>query len=382
MIYDPIITNAETMRPTRAEIDLDRVTANYRAIEAHVAPSEVMPILKANAYGHGLLPIADHLQSIGVRQVGVAYLEEGLLLRDSGIEMDVLVMGGLAGNQIPHFIDANLIITASSVDKLLQINRVAHAMKRRARVHLKIDTGMGRIGTQYYSAESLFEAATECPSVEIEAVYSHFAGADEADLNSARTQIKRFDEALAFFADRGLPTPRRHMANSGAILNLPEARYDFVRPGIMLYGVYPSDDVTHTVKVTPALSWLSQVAYFKVIKPGHSVSYGSTWTASEETRIITVPVGYGDGYFRLLSNRGHVLIHGRRYPIRGRVCMDQFMVDIGWDSAFNGNVVTLLGEDGEETIRAEDIARWADTIPYEVLTNINTRVPRVYSGGV
>ncbi|MDH3499020.1 MAG: alanine racemase [Acidimicrobiia bacterium] len=382
MNYDPVMVDAETMRPTRVEIDLGAITANFRAIERHVAPAGVMPILKANAYGHGLLPIADHLQTIGAAEVGVAYLEEGLLLRHHGVEMDILVMGGLAGNQIPHFIDANLIITASSIDKLHQIDRVACDMKRRARVHLKIDTGMGRIGTQYYSASGLFDAMTETSNVDVEAVYSHFACSDDSDLTSARTQVARFEEALGYFAERDLPMPKRHMANSGAILNLRDARYDLVRPGILLYGVYPSDEVPRVIEVTPALSWLSRVAYFKVLKPGHSVSYGSTWTASKETRIVTVPVGYGDGYFRLLSNRGEVVIHGRRYPIRGRVCMDQFMVDIGSDAAFNGNDVILIGGDGDGRVSVEDVARWADTIPYEVLTNINTRVPRLYTGGI
>ena len=382
MIFDPVMSDAETMRPTRVEVDLNRLTANYKAIEAAVSPAALMPILKANAYGHGLIPIADHLQAIGAQQVGVAYLEEALLLREAGFERDILVMGGLAGNQIPHFIDADLIITASSIDKLLQIDRVATAMQRRARVHLKIDTGMGRIGTQYYSAGELFAALAETRSVDVEGVYSHFACADEADLTSARTQIERFEEALQFFPEHGLPTPKRHMANSGAILSLPEARYEMVRPGILLYGVYPSRDAPRTIAVEPALSWISRVAYFKVIKPGHSLSYGSTWTASEETRIVTVPTGYGDGYFRLLSNRGEVSIHGRRYPIRGRVCMDQFMVDIGWDSAFNGNDVVLIGGEGEGRVSVEDVAGWAETIPYEVLTNINTRVPRLYTGGV
>lgn len=382
MMHDPVIADADVLRPTKVTVDLDRITGNYRAIAAHVAPAAVMPILKANAYGHGLLPIADHLQAIGASQVGVAYLEEALLLRRHGIEMDLIVLGGLAGNQIPHFIEANVVITASSIDKLRQIDRVAGAMGRRARVHVKIDTGMGRIGTQYYSASHLFEVCTQVESTDIEAVYSHFACADEADLTSARRQIERFNEALEFFPTRGLPMPARHMSNSGAILNLPEANYEIVRPGIMLYGVYPSEVVPHTVKVEPALQWTSQVVYFKVLKPGHAVSYGSTWTATEETRIVTVPVGYGDGYFRLLSNRGEVSIHGRRYPIRGRVCMDQFMVDIGWDSAFNGNEVVLIGGEGAGTVTVEDVARWAETIPYEVLTNINTRVPRVYSGGI
>lgn len=371
----------EILRPTTAEVDLSAITANLRAIEASVAPAAVMPILKANAYGHGMIPIAGHLQELGVGQVGVAYLEEAVALRRAGIEIDILVMGGLVGNQIPHFIEHDLIITASSVDKLRQIDEAAAEMDRRARVHLKIDTGMGRIGTKHTTAHTLFTATRETLHTDVTGVYSHFARADEADLEYSRLQLERFEEALRFFPDHDLPTPMRHMANSGAILQLPEANLEMVRPGILLYGVYPSAEAARTIEVRPALCWTSRVVYFKVVEPGQPVSYGSTWEPGAATRVVTVPVGYGDGYFRLLSNRGQVAINGRRYPIVGRVCMDQFMVDIGADSAYNGDQVVLLGSSGEVDITAEDIAGWADTIPYEVLTNINTRVPRVYVGG-
>ena len=179
---------------------------------------------------------------------------------------------------------------------------------------------------------------------------------------------------LEFYPKRGLQPPLRHIANSGGILQLPESHLDLVRPGIMLYGVYPSKEVPQTVKLQPALSWKSQVVYFKVVQPGSSVSYGGTWQSDHPVRVVTVPVGYGDGYFRALSNRGQVVIRGQRHPIAGRVCMDQFMVNLEWGTAYNGDVVTLIG-DG---ISAQDVADWAGTIPYEVLTNINSRVPRVY----
>ena len=380
-MFDPVISEADGVRPTFAEVDLDRITANYRAIAGAVAPATVMPILKANAYGHGLLRIAEHLTTLGVEQFGVAYLEEALLLRHHGIGTPLLVLGGVAGYQLPLFLEHDVGITASSVDKLREIDRAAADLGRRARVHLKIDTGMGRIGTQYYSAATLFSASLEAAHCDVEAVYSHFARADEADLDSAKIQIERFEAALDFFPAHGLPLPARHMANSGAILQLPQSYYDTVRAGILLYGVYPSAEVRRTIAVQPALSWKSTVVYFKVVKPGHAVSYGSTWEPAEMTRVVTVPVGYGDGYFLRLSNRGRVLIGGRSYPIVGRVCMDQFMVDIGWDSAYNGDEVVLLGASGDEGITAGDIAEWAETIPYEVLTNINTRVPRIYRGG-
>jgi alanine racemase len=241
-------------------------------------------------------------------------------------------------------------------------------------VHLKIDTGMERIGVHYYSAEKLLEASLQCAHCDIAGIYSHFANADAADLTHARLQLERFMDVLSFYEQRGLPTPVRHIANSGGVLALPESHLDMVRPGIMLYGVYPSPETARTVLVKPALTWKSHVAYFKVVQPGHPVSYGSTWQSDEPTRVVTVPVGYGDGYFRALSNKARVIIRGQLYPVVGRVCMDQTMVNVGQDTAYNGDTVTLIG-DG---ISADDIAQWAGTIPYEVLTNINTRVPRLY----
>ncbi|MFZ4767047.1 MAG: alanine racemase, partial [Roseimicrobium sp.] len=247
-------------------------------------------------------------------------------------------------------------------------------LKMRAQVHLKIDTGMERIGVHYYSAEKLLEASLQCAHCDIAGIYSHFANADAADLTHARLQLGRFMEVLSFYHRRGLPTPVRHIANSGGVLALPESHLDMVRPGIMLYGVYPSPETARSVVIQPALTWKSHVAYFKVVQPGHPVSYGSTWQSDEPTRVVTVPVGYGDGYFRALSNKARVIIRGQLYPVVGRVCMDQTMVNVGQDTAYNGDTVTLIG-DG---ISADDIAQWAGTIPYEVLTNINTRVPRLY----
>jgi alanine racemase len=365
-------------RPTVVEVSLARLAENFRAIQAAVAPAAVMPIVKANAYGHGLVPVARHLASLGATSLGVAFLEEAVALREAGLTLPILVMGGIFGDQIPIFLRHGLTLTASSLDKLKQIEETAARMGVAARVHLKIDTGMERIGVHYYSARGLLERAAECGHATVEGVYSHFANADAADLTSARRQLARFLEVLEWYDKQGVKPPVRHMANSGAVLQLRESHLDLVRPGILLYGVYPSDEVRQTIAVKPALSLRSRVVYFKVVQPGHPVSYGSTWETDHPVRVVTVPVGYGDGYFRALSNVAHVLIRGRKYPVVGRVCMDQIMVNIEWDSAYNGDVVTLLGGDGDELITCEDLARWAGTIPYEVLTNLNTRVPRVY----
>jgi alanine racemase len=369
---------ADVLRPTVVEVDLARLTANFRAIEVAVAPAVVMPILKANAYGHGLVAVARHLVALGAASLGVAFLEEAVALREAGVTAPILVMGGIFGDQVPVFLRHGLTLTASSVDKLRHIDDTARGLGVTAKVHLKIDTGMERIGVHYYSAQKLLERAAECRHCTVEGIYSHFANADAADLTSARLQLSRFLEVLTWYDRHGVPTPIRHMANSGAVLQLRESHLDLVRPGILLYGVYPSAEVAHTIEVLPALSWKSRVVYFKVVQPGHPVSYGSTWQSDHPVRLVTVPVGYGDGYFRALSNVATVIIRGKRYPVVGRVCMDQIMINLEWDSAYNGDEVVLVGADGDVAITCEDLAEWAGTIPYEVLTNINTRVPRVY----
>ena len=374
----PTISTRVALRPTHILVDLEKLTQNYRAIQRKVGETTVMPILKANAYGHGLVRVGQHMQEIGARILGVAYLEEGILLREAGVTAPILVLGGILGSQTPLFLQHDLTLTVSSHQKLEQVESAAASMGLKARVHLKIDTGMERIGVHYYSADSLLESSVKCKHVEIEGIFSHFANSDSADLDSTKIQLERFLEVMSFYEKHSLPSPQRHIANSGAILQLPESWMNIVRPGILLYGVYPSADVKRNIEVEPAIRWSSRVVYFKVVRPGHPVSYGSTWQSDHNVRVVTVPVGYGDGYFRSMGGKAQVLIHGKRYPVVGTICMDQFMVNIEQDSAFNEDEVILVGENGEEKISVEELAEWAGTIPYEVLTNINTRVPRVY----
>jgi alanine racemase len=374
----PTITTKGILRPTYVTVDLEALTYNYNAIKEHVGETIVMPIIKANAYGHGLVEVGKHIEKLNVPYIGVALLEEGLLLRELGIKTPILVLGGILGTQIPRFISNQLALTASSVEKLQLIDQAAEAAGEIAKVHLKIDTGMERIGVHYYSAETLLEESLRCRHIEIEGIFSHFANADAHDLTSAKSQLERFNQVLDFYTQRSLPMPLRHIANSGAILQLPEANFDLVRPGILLFGVYPSNEVRKTVEVKPALSLSSRVVYFKVVQPNHPVSYGSTWQSDHQVRIVTVPVGYGDGYFRSMSGKAKVIIRDKQYPVVGRICMDQIMVNIEWDSAYNYDEVILIGESEHHKITCEDLAEWAGTIPYEILTNINTRVPRIY----
>jgi alanine racemase len=377
-ISESVIATDKGVRATWAEINLARLESNLNAIRQRVAPSKVLLTVKANAYGHGLAEVSKALAGKS-DYVGVAVLEEGILLRDLGITVPIIVLGGIWREQIPRYLQHDLTLTASSVERLEQIDAVAGQMGVKAKVHLKIDTGMERIGIHYYSAHLLQEAALKCSHVEVEGIFSHLANADSQDLSHARLQLERFNEVLRFYERRSLPTPLRHIANSAAVLQLPESYMDMVRPGILLYGVYPSSSVPHSLEVKPALSWKSRVVYYKVVKAGHAVSYGSTWQSDHDVRVVTIPVGYGDGYFRSMSNRAQTIINGKKYPQIGSICMDQFMVNIEWDSAYNGDEVILLGETITERIRVEDLAEWAGTIPYEILTNINTRVPRVYT---
>lgn len=367
------------VRPTHAVVNLSQLQRNVAAIRAHVGGARVMPIVKANAYGHGLAEVAQFLAPL-VDYIGVAVLEEGIALRKLGIQTPILVLGGIWGDQIPLYLQHQLTMTASSLERLEQINAAAQAMKVQARVHLKVDTGMERIGVHYYNAQGLQEAALKHENVTVEGIYSHFANADAADLTHARLQLERFNEVLRFYERHSLPVPIRHIANSGGILQLPESHFDLVRPGIMLYGVYPSDEVQRTVDVRPALAWKSRVVYFKVVQAGHPVSYGSTWESDHPVRVVTVPVGYGDGYFRGMSDKAQVIIRGEKYPQVGRICMDQMMINIEQGSAYNGDEVTLIGTStgSANEITVEDLAHWAGTIPYEILTNIGARVPRVY----
>ena len=370
-----------SQRPTRIVVDLDVLAGNLRAIRAHVGVP-VMAIVKANAYGHGLVPVAHHLQAQGVEQLGVAFVEEGMALRRAGITVPILVLGGILGRQVTQLIQHDLEITVSSLDKLRKVEAAAERLGRKAVVHLKIDTGMERIGVHSYSCGPMIEAAAASSWCTVKGVYSHLACADDPASPMTALQLERFLEACAHFERIGAPMPIRHLANSGGVLHYPQTWLDMVRPGIMLYGVLPDPDAHRTVDVKPALSLISQVVYFKTVLAGHPVGYGATWAPPHDTHVVTVPIGYGDGYPRALSNRGEVLIRGHRRPIVGRLCMDQFMVDLGPDgTAYVEDDVVLIGTQGGETISVEDVAQRAGTIGYEILTRLNERVPREYVGG-
>ncbi len=368
------------LRPTYVTIDLGALTQNYKVINEYASGSKIMFILKANAYGHGLKKIAQHLEALGAYYFGVAYLEEGIMLREAGITTPILVLGGITGNQIPLFLKHDLTITASSIEKLHQIESVANELGMTARAHLKIDTGMERIGMHYYSAHKLLEASQLCRHTLIEGIFTHLANADEKSNEYSKIQIERFERVLSFYESENVKRPLVHASNSGGMLQGDLPSYDMMRIGILLYGVYPGEQFKELLHVQPVLSWRTHVVFFKVIKKDHPVSYGSSWQSDTETRIVTLPVGYGDGYMRAMSNQAGVIIRGVKHQQVGHICMDQLMINIGDGTAYNGDEVILIGKQGDEEVTVEDLALWANTIPYEILTNINTRVPRVYVG--
>lgn len=365
-------------RPTVMEVDLSALSHNFQKIRERVGQAKVMAVVKANAYGHGLIECGLHFERCGVDFIGCAYLEEGLILRAAGVRIPILVFGGLVADQVDRYIQNNIDITASSLSKLEQIEQVAATLKHRARVHLKIDTGMERLGVHYYSAESLLERTLTLKWCDVMGIFSHFSSADRVDQTVTNLQLERFLECLNFYSRHSLETPIRHIANSSAVILNQATHLDMVRPGIAMYGVMPSDDVENKLGLKPAMSIYSRVVYFKVVKKGNGVSYSHLWRAPEDTRVVTIPIGYGDGYPRSLTNNVDVLIRGKRYPGVGAICMDQMMVNIGHGEAFNGDEITVVGSDGDQTISIAELAKRANTIPYEILVGINTRIPRIY----
>jgi alanine racemase len=389
----------KNLRPTYLEVNLNRLKQNLENIRARVAPAKVLVVLKANAYGHGVDGVAPFIAPFA-DYIGVALVEEAIHLRSLGITTPILVMGGTLPDQIPAFLEFDLTLAASSLDLLNAAEQLSASARKRLKAHLKIDTGMERIGVREYEAEALIEKSLSCRHVEIEGIFTHFANSEEMALRgdalspkqspttqevasglpplatTPALQLERFEAVLSIYEKRGEPhPPLRHIANSGATLLIPESYYDMVRPGVLFYGVYPARDIEKTIEVKPALTWRSKVVYSKVTLPGRGVSYGSLWRPEIESRIATIPCGYADGYFRRITNQSQVIINGKKYPQVGRVCMDQFMVNAGDDDVKVGDDVILLGEG----ITVEDLANWVGTNEYEVMTNISARVPRVFT---
>jgi len=369
------------MRLTHAEIDLGRLKNNFNMIKKAVSPRvKIMGIVKANAYGHGLVEISKALVSCGVDYLGVGFLEEGIKLRQEGLTAPILVLGGVLGSQVREFLDNNLEITVSSHEIADRIEQeVERENRKRARIHLKIDTGMERIGVHAENALPFVERVSRMRHLEVVGIYSHLATSDEPDRSFMRYQLKRFTDLLARVKSAGIQIPEVHIASSGAILDSPETYFTMVRPGILLYGVYPSNEKKEHFPVEPILTLKSKIVFLKEVASGTSISYGRKYFTKDKMRIATIPIGYGDGYSRGLTNVGEVVIRGKRFPVVGVVCMDQIMVDVGHDTDIHvGDEVVLIGTNGDENISVWELASKSGTNAYEFLTGLAARVARQY----
>ena len=367
----------EQVRPVWAEINLRALRRNYARL-ARQTVSELMPIVKADAYGHGVIPVVRALRGCGAKRFGVALMEEALEIKQVFPELTLMVLGVTLLAASDRLVRDDIIPGIASLANAEALSAAAVRQGRTARLHIKIDTGMGRVGFRPEDVADILKLA-KLPNLFIEGIYMHFAAADDADLSFSHTQLERFNEVCRTLAEQGLKIPIRHAANSAALIQLPESHFDLVRPGVIMYGLPPSPVVGYAADIEPVLSWKAKISHIKQIEPGETVSYGRTFTAAVSTRVATIPLGYADGLRRALSNSGEVLLRGKRVPIIGRVCMDQTMLDITTvPDAVIGDVVTLIGRDGEESIDAADMGDKIGTINYEVTCGISKRVPRIY----
>ncbi|MDF2804461.1 MAG: alr [Anaerocolumna sp.] len=370
---------ADLYNNAAAIIDLSCLSYNLGVVKQKAPGKKIIAMIKANAYGHGMVRVAKHFISEGVDYLGVAFVEEGVVLRNAGIKAPILVTGAFLKIQIKDYLLHNIDITVSSLTGLEEVEEVAKLLNKKAKIHLQVDTGMMRVGVRDTSAPMLMEAAARSIYCDVISVYSHFATADGKDLDFANNQLERLLEATYFYEKHDIEPPFFHIANSAGVLRMPESHLDAVRPGIMLYGYHPSIYSEKEADLLPALSLRAKVTYFKVILKGSTVGYGRTWISSEDTRSVTLLIGYGDGYCRGLSNNSEVLIHGNRYPVIGNISMDHTVVSLGKDGeAYRGDEAILIGTQGNETITANELAEKLGTINYEILTSIGSRVPRVY----
>jgi alanine racemase len=361
-------------RPTVARIDLDAVRHNVRALRP--PGTELMAVVKANAYGHGDVEVARAALEAGASWLGVALVEEGIHLRDAGIDAPILVLSEFPRGAEHDALAADLTPTLYTQEGLRSLAKAAADLGRPVAVHVKVDTGMHRIGVFPHDATGAFVADAVAAGFDIEGFWTHLARAED-DEGTTRSQLADFAEAAASLATR----PRLlHSANSAATIRYPDSHFDLVRPGIALYGLLPAPGLGAELGLRPAMSWHSQVTMAKRLPAGEGLSYGHTYRLERDAMIATVPVGYADGYSRTLSNVADVLIGGRRRPVVGSVTMDQLLVDCGDDPVEPGADVVLLGDQGEEEITADEVAERRGTISYEVITSVGARVPREYRG--
>jgi len=337
--------------------------------------TKVMVTVKADAYGHGLIAVAKRLKSCGVDYLGVASIDEGIRLREAGIKLPILVLGAVLKEHIEPLFRYNLTLTLCSEELAIALNRKARSLAKTINVHIEVDTGMGRLGVSCDDTFEFIKKVTNLKFINIEGLFTHFPLAD-TDKSFTLYQINLFSHLIAKLNKLGLNIPLMHTANSMGIIGYKNSHFNMVRPGLVIYGLYPKENLA--IKLKPVLSLKTRVIYIKRVPKNSGISYGHDYVTKKETNIVTLSVGYGDGYPRNLSNKAAVLIKGRRFKISGRVCMDQIMVDVGDLSVKIGDEVVLIGSQGKFKITAEELALLCGTIPYEIVCGLGNRIPRLY----
>ena len=374
----------ESYQRVWAEVDLDAIWENMVHMKENIAENtKILAVIKTDGYGHGGVPIAKMLEQLDFMfGYAAATYEEAHVLREAGVKKPILILGYTFPYCYEELIREEIRPAVYRRDTVEELAAAAAKVGQKAKVHIKVDTGMGRIGiTPDEEGLEFVRFLIEHPELEVEGIFTHFAKSDETDKTSANHQLELFQDFIKKIqTELGITIPVKHCSNSAAILEMPQANMDMVRAGITTYGLYPSEEVSKDiVPLRAAMSLYSHIVYCKTIHSGQSVSYGGLFTAQKDTRVATIPVGYGDGYPRSLSGKGYVLIHGKKAPILGRVCMDQFMVDISEiPEAMDGDKVTLLGMDGTERITAEELGELSGRFNYEFVCDLGKRIPRVY----
>ncbi|MCL5104376.1 MAG: alanine racemase [Armatimonadetes bacterium] len=369
------------LRPTCAEIDLSAIKDNIRAIRARVGLNvKIMPAVKANAYGHGALQTSIACLEAGADILCVACVEEGIELRESGVDAPMLILGPTMPEAAELAVRHGLAVTVFGLALARALSEAALKAGKKAVAHIKVDTGMGRIGIEPGETLALALSLADLPGLELQGISTHFPCSDEHDRSFTTAQIVAFGKLVREIRAAGIPVPIAHASNSGAILAYPEADFDAVRPGIMIYGCYPSSEVTRCIPIREALTLKTRIVFMKEVEVGTPLSYGRTYSTPRKSMIATLPIGYGDGYSRLLSNRGNAAVRGVHVPVVGRVCMDQILIDVtDVPGVTPGDEVTLYGG-GYDYLSVSKVAEKIGTISYEVFCNISSRVPRVYLG--
>ncbi|MCQ9207035.1 MAG: alanine racemase [Omnitrophica bacterium] len=370
--------NNTAYRPTWAEVDLTAVKYNLRAIQNLVGRNTgIMAVVKANAYGHGIIRISKLLEKLKIRYLGVATLDEALTLRKAGVKSPILVLGSVLPEEEEAALWRDVTLTLCNSELLARLKKLA-GRRLKPRVHVKVDTGMGRIGVWHEEAVKFIKKVKDAGNIEIEGVYMHFSIAGR-DKSFTQYQIDSFEKVLSGLAKLNIDIPLKHAANSIACALWKKSHFNIVRPGLIIYGIYPKRSFPRMIRLKPAFSLKTKIAFIKNTPPGRSISYGRTYITQSSTRIASLPIGYADGYGRILSNKAEVLVRGERMPVVGKITMDQTMIDVGRvKTAKVGDEVVLIGRQRGEEIRIERLARLAGTIPYEIMTGITGRVPHRY----